>query len=164
MPSFAASQAKTHRPPPSQSITIRRGVLFSPRPEMSVIRRARPVNLLSPSPAPSDARQRPFSDIARSCQTKTPSELVQCTQLQSREIAATVRNPQRCDCYLLSVGFDVVKTTAAYPERECRGLIVQANRSPLAAPIVPRSQVYLADEINKSSRLSKISDDPLMQL
>ena len=143
MPSFAASQAKTHRPPPSQSITIRRGVLFSPRPEMSVIRRARPVNLLSPSPAPSDARQRPFSDIARSCQTKTPSELVQCTQLQSREIAATVRNPPRCDCYLLSVGFDVVKTTAAIPRTGVPRLDSSGQSSACCGPISPTQPKFI---------------------
>jgi len=43
-------------------------------------------------------------------------------------------------------------------------LIVQANRLRFAAPIVPRAKVYLADEINKSSRLNKISGDPVVQL
>jgi hypothetical protein len=45
-----------------------------------------------------------------------------------------------------------------YLERDCRGLIIPANRLLVAATMTRyAAKVNLADEINKSSRLNKIS-------
>lgn len=57
------------------------------------------------------------------------------------------------------------KLAPQYPERYRRGLIIQANQL-LVSAMTGRdvAEFYLADEINKLSRLNRISGDLLVQL
>ena len=64
---------------------------------------------------------------------------------------------------LLSFGNSIgigssLETPTQYLERDCRGLIIQANRLFVAATMTRyAAEFYSADEINKLSRLNKIS-------
>jgi hypothetical protein len=118
-------------------------------------------NFSFPSAVPSDAKHWPFLDIARVSQAKSSSEIIPCIRLQIRERALPDRNLQRwARRFLLAFRrlWHRENSRRKYPRWYGRDLLIQANRLLVPARMTGHAaEFYSADEINKSSRLNKIS-------